>query len=184
MVPEDDPYQILGVDPDASESQIKAAYRRAALRWHPDRNPDNKEEAEEQFKRVAQALRTISHDRKEVSVDEIFRYAEHLGEQQRAKRVAQRQREKERPIAWNPEIHSRHVSTGEAAKKIGVSWITLQRWVKSGRLKGIVSVPLVFREGRVARLWSPRQIKRLKKALPRLRYKKQEQRTSTQKTPG
>ena len=37
-----DYYEVLGVARDASADQIKSAYRKAALQWHPDRNPENK----------------------------------------------------------------------------------------------------------------------------------------------
>lgn len=51
-------YEILGVFQDASQADITAAYRRLAMRWHPDRNPNNPE-AEEHFKRVAEAYAVL-----------------------------------------------------------------------------------------------------------------------------
>jgi len=54
-----DPYKILGVERAASDEDIKKAYRKAALKWHPDRNKDNPG-AEEKFKEAAQAYETLS----------------------------------------------------------------------------------------------------------------------------
>lgn len=48
-----DYYKILGVSKDADEETLKKAYRKMALKWHPDRNPDNKETADKKFKEVS-----------------------------------------------------------------------------------------------------------------------------------
>ena len=55
------PYDILGVSPDASEEDIKKAYRNLSRRYHPDANVNNpnKEQAEERFKEVQQAYQAI-----------------------------------------------------------------------------------------------------------------------------
>jgi len=58
-----DHYQTLGVDRNASKADIKSAYRKLAQKYHPDRNPDNKQ-AEEKFKDVAEAYSVLSDDKK------------------------------------------------------------------------------------------------------------------------
>jgi molecular chaperone DnaJ len=60
-----DPYEVLGVSRDASEEEIKKAYRRLSRKYHPDANVNNpnKAQAEEMFKEVQQAYSQIMHDR-------------------------------------------------------------------------------------------------------------------------
>jgi curved DNA-binding protein CbpA len=55
-----DYYQILGVSKSSTEKEIKKAYRKLALKWHPDKNIDNKEQAEEKFKEIAEAYQVLS----------------------------------------------------------------------------------------------------------------------------
>ena len=57
-------YVVLGVERDASADQIKSAYRKAALKWHPDRNPENKEEAEINFRMASEAYSVLSDPQK------------------------------------------------------------------------------------------------------------------------
>ena len=63
-------YSILGVNKTASKDEIKAAYRKLALKYHPDRNPDNKE-AEEKFKEISHAYEILSDDKKRGEYDEM-----------------------------------------------------------------------------------------------------------------
>ncbi|CAE8734115.1 unnamed protein product, partial [Polarella glacialis] len=55
-----DYYEILGIARDATIEQIKKAYRRLALLWHPDKNPDNEDEAEEMFRKISEAYTALS----------------------------------------------------------------------------------------------------------------------------
>src|SRR5246127_5828767 len=55
-----DYYEVLSVARDASGDEIKSAYRKAAMKWHPDRNPENKQEAELNFRSAAEAYSVLS----------------------------------------------------------------------------------------------------------------------------
>ena len=63
-----DYYEILGVSKSADAKEIKKAYRKIALKYHPDKNPDNKE-AEEKFKEAAEAYEVLSDDEKRARYD-------------------------------------------------------------------------------------------------------------------
>ena len=64
-----DPYSILGVSPNASDEEVKKAYRKLSRIYHPDANIDNpnKEQAEEKFKQVQQAYEQIMREREQGS---------------------------------------------------------------------------------------------------------------------
>lgn len=59
-----DYYKILGVPEDATADQIRKAYKKLAIKWHPDKNQDNKEEAEEKFKEINEAYTVLSDPEK------------------------------------------------------------------------------------------------------------------------
>ncbi len=59
-----DYYEVLGVSRTASVEEIKASYRKAALKWHPDRNPENKPEAEAKFRESTEAYSILSDQQK------------------------------------------------------------------------------------------------------------------------
>ena len=63
-----DYYEILGVGRDADEAQLKSAYRKLALQYHPDRNPGN-HEAEEKFKEAAEAYSILCDSQKRAAYD-------------------------------------------------------------------------------------------------------------------
>ena len=65
-----DYYEVLGVEKTASAEEIKKAYRKAAMKYHPDRNPGDKE-AEEKFKEVGEAYEVLSDDQKRSRYDQF-----------------------------------------------------------------------------------------------------------------
>lgn len=64
-----DYYEVLGINKGASAAEIKKAYRKKAIEFHPDKNPDNKE-AEGKFKEAAEAYEILSDDNKKARYDQ------------------------------------------------------------------------------------------------------------------
>ena len=67
-------YQILNLSPNASEDDIKKAYKKLALKYHPDRNQDNKEEAAEKFKEISNAYQILTSGDKQNQNIKVDRY--------------------------------------------------------------------------------------------------------------
>ena len=65
-----DYYEILGVNKGSSDDEIKKAYRKIAIKYHPDKNPDNKS-AEEKFKAAAEAYSVLSDSEKRQRYDQF-----------------------------------------------------------------------------------------------------------------
>lgn len=70
MATKSDYYDILGVSKSASADEIKKAYRKAALQWHPDRHKDDKETAEKKFKEINEAYQVLSDPQKKSAYDQ------------------------------------------------------------------------------------------------------------------
>ena len=65
----EDLYGILGVESDATKEQIKSAYRKLAMQWHPDKNPDRKDFAEMRFKKITDAYKILVDDEERKKYD-------------------------------------------------------------------------------------------------------------------
>ncbi len=71
MAARSDYYDILGVSKSASADEIKKAYRKQALEWHPDRHKDDKETAEHRFKEINEAYQVLSDPQKKSAYDQF-----------------------------------------------------------------------------------------------------------------
>lgn len=120
-------YATLGVASDATLDEIRLAYRRAAMKWHPDRNPDREAEARATFQQIRDAYSILSDAEQRQVYDDVFARemrrweAEHAAEeaqareaQEQARRVAQEHYEKMVAIAMRfaDDGHGRDVLFG------------------------------------------------------------------------
>ncbi|WP_426399385.1 J domain-containing protein [Ralstonia sp. R-29] len=92
-------YATLGLQPDATLDEIKRAYRRAAMKWHPDRNPGREAEAYAAFQEIREAYAILSDAEQRRVYDEVFaqemqRWQAEREAQEAQEREAQRERER------------------------------------------------------------------------------------------
>ncbi|ANH75977.1 dnaJ domain protein [Ralstonia insidiosa] len=92
-------YATLGVQPDATLDEIKRAYRRATMKWHPDRNPGREAEAYTAFQEIREAYAILSDAEQRRVYDEVFaqemqRWQAEREAQEAEERAAQRERER------------------------------------------------------------------------------------------
>jgi DnaJ-class molecular chaperone len=85
-----DYYQILGVPKNATEKEIKAAYRKLARKWHPDANPDDVEAAEEKFKEIQEAYEVLGDPKKRKKYDTLGRDWQRASDQAEPQQQQQR----------------------------------------------------------------------------------------------
>ncbi len=67
-------YDLLGVSEKASAEEIKKAYRKLAVKYHPDKNPNNVKEAESRFKEISEAYFVLSDEKKRAQYDQMRKY--------------------------------------------------------------------------------------------------------------
>uniref|UniRef100_A0A0A9CQW0 Pco112909a n=1 Tax=Arundo donax TaxID=35708 RepID=A0A0A9CQW0_ARUDO len=65
-----DYYKVLQVERGVSDDELKKAYRKLAMKWHPDKNPSNKKEAEAKFKQISEAYEVLSDSQKRAVYDQ------------------------------------------------------------------------------------------------------------------
>ena len=78
MTTKQDYYKILGVSKDASADDLKKSYRNLAMKYHPDRNPNNPD-AEKKFKEINQAYDTLKDEQKRAAYDRFGHDAPNMG---------------------------------------------------------------------------------------------------------
>jgi DnaJ-class molecular chaperone len=95
-------YEILGVPQDASQEEIKSAFRKQASRWHPDRNPGNAD-AEEKFKNITEANTVLSDEAQRREYDYSIPAAETHNDNELpgAGSIIKRQPSRSRPQGWS-----------------------------------------------------------------------------------
>jgi len=71
-------YSVLGINRDASQDEIKRAFRGLALRYHPDRNPQDQKQVEERFKEINEAYQVLSDEDKRQRYDWLTTWPQRL----------------------------------------------------------------------------------------------------------
>ena len=74
-----DYYKILGVSEKATPEEIKKAYRKLAVKYHPDKNPSNVKEAETKFKEISEAYYVLSDEKRRGQYDQMRRFGGGVG---------------------------------------------------------------------------------------------------------
>ncbi len=108
-------YQILGIPISATQAEIKAAFKRLAMEYHPDRNPGNKE-AEEKFKEINEAYHTLSDSLKKSRYDILMQFAKPIETDWELE-------QKRRFQVWQQAQQKRYTFNGEYFKIQGLAFL-------------------------------------------------------------
>ncbi|EKX41806.1 hypothetical protein GUITHDRAFT_74529 [Guillardia theta CCMP2712] len=74
-----DYYEVLGVQKSAEKRDIEKAYKKLALKWHPDKNPDRPQHAEKMFKEINEAYQILTDDQKRARYDQFGHEGANMG---------------------------------------------------------------------------------------------------------
>lgn len=69
-MPKRDYYDVLGISRHAADGDIKKAYKKLAIKWHPDKNPNNRQEAVEKFREISEAYENLDDPQKRKVYDD------------------------------------------------------------------------------------------------------------------
>ena len=97
-----DYYKILDIPENASEDDIKREYRKLAMEYHPDRNPENRE-AEERFKKIGEAYEILGNKEKRRKYDEKRKKDKNLSQEKRERGKTKSEKEFKRVFSADPE---------------------------------------------------------------------------------
>ena len=96
-----DYYKILDIPENASEDDIKREYRKLAMKYHPDRNPENRE-AEERFKKIGEAYEILGNKEKRRKYDEKRKKDKNLSQEKRERGKTKSEKEFKRVFSADP----------------------------------------------------------------------------------
>lgn len=110
-----DPYAILNLDAGCNENQIDKAYKKSALKWHPDKNPDNKEKAQEMFLKIYQAYEFLKDIASKTTYDEAIEQKRRRSQFEEERRATSSVQRREFLVKLN-QRESEHEKAGQKRK--------------------------------------------------------------------
>src|SRR6185437_2205019 len=118
-------YKILEISENATQEEIKKAYRRLALKWHPDKNPSNKEEVEKKFKEISEAYGILSNEdlRRRYDLGETNFFENHSNESAEEEAEIEELREKIRLMEKNVDAAKERQKTTNELRLLYVEYL-------------------------------------------------------------